>query len=337
MPLTIYTGSGEGRFVKLIWDGEYERKLRNKGLGLVYRTSVFDVVNDDLEVIRKKYIQDGNKYIKTTWHCSKGEISKISQFESGYGSKYVRQNFIQKDEDYRIITHIIKNNKIIPRYEHLRVLQRNLGQDGIVMVRTNKTAYNQIIYELSNLEKFCVDLHEENAGLMTLLNTLREYDKKMMKTIANSPAELVQIPDNITSPMIGDERFKSFCSPFYNWAWDLLRSENKLLCVHMDGQLSNIADEIKKSQLPIIEGFTPPPDGDFSLREARDAWPNKALWINFPSSVHLQNSEKIKNRTEELIENSPDNGFLFGITENVPEKDWFRSLSAILDVLNSYY
>ncbi|PIV54987.1 hypothetical protein COS16_08685, partial [Candidatus Desantisbacteria bacterium CG02_land_8_20_14_3_00_49_13] len=71
--------------------------------------------------------------------------------------------------------------------------------------------------------------------------------------------------------------------------------------------------------------------------EALDAWPDKILWINFPSSVHLQNAEKIRQKTLEIIEQAkPGNRLIVGITEDVPEDRWQESFTVILETLNTY-
>ena len=46
------------------------------------------------------------------------------------------------------------------------------------------------------------------------------------------------------------------------------------------------AEVVAASQLDVIEAFTPAPDTDMLVAEARAAWPEKTLWINFPSSLH---------------------------------------------------
>ncbi len=56
------------------------------------------------------------------------------------------------------------------------------------------------------------------------------------------------------------------------------------------------------------------PDG----AEAREAWPDKALSINFPSSVHLTGQRKIEGMTLELLRQAAPlaggAGFVVGIT-----------------------
>ena len=45
------------------------------------------------------------------------------------------------------------------------------------------------------------------------------------------------------------------------------------------------------------------------------AWPDKVLWINFPSSVHMEGEERIKRELRRILhEAAPGDRFLIGIT-----------------------
>ena len=107
----------------------------------------------------------------------------------------------------------------------------------------------------------------------------------------------------------------------------------------MDGLVAGLAKEINECKNEIIEAFTPPPDGDLPLRVAREMWPEKIIWINFPCSLHLESTDVIKNYTRKLLEEiNPKNRFLFGITENFSNKNIKirENISTILDILKEY-
>jgi EAL domain-containing protein (putative c-di-GMP-specific phosphodiesterase class I) len=94
-----------------------------------------------------------------------------------------------------------------------------------------------------------------------------------------------------------------------------------------------LAEAIAGSKIDCVEAFTPY-ESDMTLAEARQAWPGKILWINFPSSVHLADDDVIEETTRRILhEAAPGDRLLVGITENVPMGTWHRSFSAILRVL----
>ena len=156
---------------------------------------------------------------------------------------------------------------------------------------------------------------------------------KSWEIAANSPAEIVHFPDNITD-ILGPERFKHYCLPCYNELGQLLHKKGKRLAVHMDGMLSSLKKAIAQTEVDIIEAFTPPPMGDLSLKEARSLWEDKVIWINFTSSIHLSPPEEVRAHTINLLrEVVPGDRFLIGNTEDIPQNVINKSLSTILQVL----
>jgi len=61
------------------------------------------------------------------------------------------------------------------------------------------------------------------------------------------------------------------------------------------------------------------------------------IWINFPSEAHLSPQEEVEAVTLEILRQAaPGDGFLFGITENMPANCWQESMAAIGRVLDRY-
>ena len=74
-----------------------------------------------------------------------------------------------------------------------------------------------------------------------------------------------------------------------------------------------------------------------SLAQARAAWPDKVLWLNYPSSLHLRPDAEVATAAFEMLESldSPD-GVIVGITEDMPEDRWRDSCRAIMDGLDRH-
>jgi hypothetical protein len=81
-----------------------------------------------------------------------------------------------------------------------------------------------------------------------------------------------------------------------------------------------LAESIGKTSLDLIESFTPPPDCDLPLAEARRLLPQQTIQINFPSSVHLGGAEAVLRTAAEILkEAAPGNRFIVGVSEDVSE------------------
>jgi uroporphyrinogen-III decarboxylase len=156
----------------------------------------------------------------------------------------------------------------------------------------------------------------------------------MFKVCADSPAELIQYGGNIHQDVIGRERFERYYVPCFDEFAHVMHEAGKLSLCHMDAPMNSLAPALAETGMDVVEAFTPLPDGDMSVQDAREAWRDKVLWINFPSSMHLDRPEAIREETERILEEAtPGDRFLIGITEDIPEDRWRASLAAILDAI----
>lgn len=152
--------------------------------------------------------------------------------------------------------------------------------------------------------------------------------------VANSPADYVLYGGNVVPEVLGPDKVRDHLCPRWNAFADLLHERGKKMGVHLDANNKLILDVVRKSKLDFVEAFTPPPDCNVSVAEARAAWPQKRLWANFPSSVHIQPEDAIREATLELVRQAGDRkGFLLGVTEDIPREHITRSITTILQTL----
>ena len=126
----------------------------------------------------------------------------------------------------------------------------------------------------------------------------------------------------------------SYVIPCYNEAAHMLHEKGKRLGSHMDGNLKLLKNSIAESGIDFIEAFTGPPMFDLSVAEARAAWPDKVLWINYTSNVHVAGIKAIREHTLDLLQQAhPGDHFLISITEDVPANVRKESLATIAQTL----
>ena len=70
---------------------------------------------------------------------------------------------------------------------------------------------------------------------------------------------------------------------------------------HMDGMLKPLWKDIARSRVGGLDSFTPTPDCDTTVAEAVAMWPEKRLWLNFPSSVHLAPPAQIRADADQIL------------------------------------
>jgi hypothetical protein len=171
-----------------------------------------------------------------------------------------------------------------------------------------------------------------------LYKVIYKKQLEVYKIAAESPAEVIWAPDNVTSLITSPKLFEKYNLPFYNEAADILHKNDKIYIVHMDGTLKNLAPLIAKTRIDVIESFTYPPIGDMTITDAKKLWGDKVIWANFPEPVAMQGQKAVRSKTIEMLNDAaPGKNFLMGISEGFPSIQYMlKFVPIILKTINNY-
>lgn len=76
--------------------------------------------------------------------------------------------------------------------------------------------------------------------------------------------------------------------------------------------------------------------GDLPIREAKEAWKDKVIWINFPEEVFLRTADEIKSYTLKLLRKmAPGLGYVISVTEEHPAH-LKKGIEAVTETLYAY-
>jgi len=71
------------------------------------------------------------------------------------------------------------------------------------------------------------------------------------------------------------------------------------------------------------------------VKEARNAWPDKVLSLNFPGNVYTEEDSVIRDYTSTYIKEAGNtSGFIIGCTEEFDFTAFGRAFDVIADVIN---
>ena len=327
VPLTVYDW--------MLPRGGTERRLREAGVGLIVRLPPHRVEHRRVEIVSREFREGGRRLIRRTLRTPVGEVSQLLEPDPAYEtSHWIHEHFIKTPDDYRVMESYVRDPIYRDNLTAIREAARRVGEDGIVLVRVAKSPIQEILYQMAGIERFALDYHERRDLLDSLHACMVERYQELYALAAAAPADILQLGDNIAADVVGPERFRRYLMPEYAKLTRALAGSGKLLAVHMDGRLRGLLPEIAAAEFEILEAMTPPPMGDVSVREARAAWPGKALWINFTSSVHVEPPAAIEAHTRQLLsEAGGRKGFAISVTEDAPVAALEQSLAVIARVL----
>ena len=317
-----------------------ERALRNDGMGVMDNASVYRSRHGDVTEETHSYVENGLALQRRTLHTPRGDLTSVSRRVAENRSEmttWTIEPLFKGPEDYAKLRSLVEDQKIEPCYD--RFEQARAGMEGEAFFKTTAPAVpiHIILYQFLGVEQFAVEWSEHRDEIERLIGVMEAKHREIYRVVADSPALVVQVGGNYAPEMLGKPRFEKYVVPHWEDTGDILHAGGKLMGCHLDADNALWAKEVGDSKLDWIEAFTPAPDTDMSMKEAREAWRDKTFFINFPSSLHLSSHETIVRTTRQLIEDvAPGDRFIIGITENVPEDRWRESFRAILDTVNEF-
>ena len=233
---------------------------------------------------------------------------------------------------------MIQDEVYEPTYERFAKAQDDFGEDAIFRAQIGLEPLQMLISSLLiGMQDFCIEWMDHRDEVLKLYEALVENRRRIYPIVAQSPAGHANYGGNVVPEIIGLKNFEQYFVPHYNEAAAIMHEHGKLLGCHFDANCRLLAPAIARTDLDYIEAFTPAPDTDMTLGEARRAWADKVVWLNFPSSVHLKTDAEVEQATVDLLnEVTTLDGLLVGITDNMPPDRWQDSCRAIMDGLERH-
>lgn len=314
-----------------------EREMRNRGLCIVKRdASVFRTHRPNVRVSQQTFDEKGRRMVRTVYETPAGTLSTLNE-PAGFTSWHHEKMF-KTPEDYKTLLFLIRDEAYEPCYEVFARAQEGFGEDAIFRAGFGLEPLQALISGgMIDMQTFCTEWMDRRDEILRLYDALVENRRKIYPIVAASPALHANYGGNVTPEIIGLDTFERYYVPHYNEAAEVMHRHGKLIGCHLDANCRLLSKAIARTDLDYIEAFTPAPDTDMTLGEARRAWPDKVVWMNFPSSVHLRPDKEVERTTVALLnEVETVDGILVGVTEDVPADRWQGSCRAILDGLDRH-
>lgn len=302
--------------------GEFERHLRNRGMGLCLRRST---VWEETPNVSVETRHEGESVV-TTYHTPEGDVWTRSQGHAGRISDSMSievEGLIKGKEDYDPVIFMLEDAVFHSAPDAYYDAVRDVGRDGIVrdwgldMEATPYGATRRYFGEVYGLDRWVYAQMDHPDHFRALVEAQWRRDERRLELIAESPAEFIAFGwlEGLWSP----ELFRQHELPFYRKWVPYLQSKGKILAMHCDAtkSLRRYAGLIAETGIDVVEAYTPPPVGELSLPEVRAAWGDKTIiWVNIPETIFWFGAEEAKRYTIDLLKSgAPGNALVLSFTE----------------------
>ncbi len=274
-------------------------------------------------------------------HTPAGQLVEERFFEPTYGAGSIKSHYVKDPDDYRVFMAYLRDAVVLPDYERYLRDWHDVGDDGLPLTVVPQTPFQQLWIDWVGLDDLCAHLVECPDIVEECISMLARIERRVYETVRRAadqlPLRLVDIPDNITAPVIGLKRFRKYCVPLYNELADMLADRGIPVFVHMDGDLRPLWQAIGESRVGGIDSLSPPPDNDTSAGQAITLWPGMRVFVNYPSSVHLAEPDEIYRQAQRILDEAGHSGrLMIQVGENVPPGVWRKSFPQIVRAIDDF-
>jgi uroporphyrinogen-III decarboxylase len=325
--LKTLAGEKPDRVPFIIWNNklpstEIERRLLELDACIVVKSTVWHSHFDGIEVRRDPLspTSDGHPRTRAVYRTPAGEISEIHV--SMPGTSWLEKHLFESPADYDAIEAVLLARRYMPAFDVFRADDGRYPGACLARPITVHSPMHEVIYEIMGIENFCLELADNRERVLRLVEIMTADVERRVRLMAESPAQICVIDANTQVSIMGMELYRQFYLPHIARACKMLHAAGKYAGAHLDGNNRLIAADVAGTRLDFIESFTPPPDCDLPLADARRAWPEKTLMVNLASSLHLQGAAAIRAHARRLLEEGAGDGrhFMVGVTEDVPNR-----------------
>jgi uroporphyrinogen-III decarboxylase len=352
--LAVYRNQLPDRFPVSIYNrylprGLAERAVRNMGIGIIeyhpvttllappWHTNpgfLSEVKGAELSISHK---WENNEVLEVRSYETKvGTLRQCTKKDPVYGSDWISKFYIARPEDYKIMQYIVENTVFRSNEKELSRKIEDLGADGVVMGRIDRSPFQKLMIELAGPERFLMDISSGLKEAEELLEAMAGKLGESFDMVAESSAEVIWQPENVTGDMTPPKFFGKYCMPFYKEFAKKIEGTGKVYVVHLDGRLKSLLELIAECPFDCIESFSYPEVGnDITFGQGRETWPGKVILPNFPSPLCEESEEKIVAFLERAIEEAGnDKAYMLQISEDIPHEQWKRTLPIIVKFMN---
>jgi hypothetical protein len=340
--LAVIKGGAVDRVPFVQYDGivlndEAWRLVGRGNLGLLRWSAVHGIVHPNCRYAHEEFWRGQRRGLRTTLHTPAGELWQERLYESGYGSSAITKHFVCDARDYEVLLAYLCDCQVVPRLDIWQRDRTQLGEDGLPLVATPRTPYQQLWIEWTGLGNLTFHMADAPDRVMSCLAEMDRLMRRVFDVAEQAPLDLIDFPDNITAPVLGPARFEQYCMPYYRELSERLAPKGVAVFVHMDGDLRPLHQAVATCGITGLDSFSPAPDNDTSVAEAVALWPNMRLLVNFPSSCHLLPADQVYEVAMQLLAEGGHTGHLqIQVSENVPGSAWRTSYPAIARAIHDF-
>jgi uroporphyrinogen-III decarboxylase len=251
------------------------------------------------------------------------------------------EHFMKSEADIPVIKFIYENIRFEPDYDFAIQRMQQVGEQGIVLCYLPKSPFMHLLALEAGVMSVTMAALTMPDEFQDLLDTMKKAFDQAAQIALESPAEVLMIPENLSSEMVGPDLFSLYMYDYQKEWTGKIRDAGKYSFIHIDGTLGGLLKEEAAVGFSVLEALTPYPVGDLKFEDlAVIAGDSKSiLWGGIPGVYFTNNvsDEEFERHVKHLLSIMvKEPRYVLGVADQVPPDGLESRVKRVSELVNEY-
>lgn len=270
-----------------------------------------------------------------------GSVRECWEFIPTSFSEGPVEHFLKSGADIPVMNYIYKNMRFEPDYDIAIRRRHQVGEQGVVLCYLPKSPFMHLMALEAGIEAVTMTALTMTDEFQDLLETMKNAFDQAAAIAVGSPAEVLMIPENLSSEMVGPDFFKMYMFDYQKKWTTRIREAGKFSFIHIDGTLRGLLEYESQVGFDVLEALTPYPVGDLNFEdiEVMAGGSGCILWGGIPGSYFTDcvDDEEFERHIKHLLSimvRKPR--FVLGVADQVPPDGLERRVRRVSELVSEY-
>jgi uroporphyrinogen-III decarboxylase len=251
------------------------------------------------------------------------------------------EHLVKSTADLSAYRYIHENTRYEPDYALVEERRIQVGEMGVLVADIPTSPLMQMIVSDAGVTGVFEMYAEAPEEFAETIEAVRRSHDAAARIAVDSPAEILVIPENLSSDLVGKTFYEMFVRDYHQTWAARSREVGKFSCIHMDGSMKGLLRETCSTGLTFIEALTPAPVGDLEIENWAE-WSGNShtvLWGGIPGSyftglVSDEEFDRHVKRVLGVMRSTPR--YVLGVADEVPPDGLERRVRRVGELVERY-
>lgn len=207
--------------------------------------------------------------------------------DDSYGTYFHVEHLVKRVEDLAVLQCLFEDQTYVPRYEGAERVYNHLGEWGVADLVIPRSPLPMLLNnDYVEMTAGILMLHDCPTECERFMRAVEEAQTPFFDLVGRAPGRLAIFGDNVDNVIVSPPLFRRYSLPYYQRRVEILHRHGKIVSLHVDGRLRGIMDLLPETGLDVLDGVTPAPMNDFTVRDLAAAIGERLrLWCGVPATM----------------------------------------------------